>query len=479
MSGVPSERPSPGAPRQPARARGALPAGLAALDPAILDVGEAVPARVLSDWHVQAEPGVRPLALARPRSTDEVAQVLRACEAAGVPVVPQGGLTGLVGGAVPVDGCVALSLERLRAIESIDAIGGTITVQAGVPLQAVQEAADAADMLFPLDIGARGSCLIGGNVSTNAGGNRVLRYGMARDLVLGLEAVLADGTVISAMNTMLKNNTGYDLKQLFIGSEGTLGVVTRLVLRLFPKPRTVNTALCACADFASVYELLKRARARLAGSLAAFELMWPAFYARALDAGGLSPPLGREHAAYVLIESMGTDPARDADAFGEFIERALLDGVVADGALAMSAADAQRFWAIRDMSGTLVRALAPVGNYDVSIETGRIDAFEQALSARLRARWPGAETICFGHLADSNLHLFVTVPQRPFPEHEVDTVVYDCVGEWGGSISAEHGIGVLKRPFLDRSRSPQEIAAMRRIKAALDPRGILNPGKVI
>lgn len=237
--------------------------------------------------------------------------------------------------------------------------------------------------------------------------------------------------------------------------------------------------LCACATFASVYELLTRARAHLAGSLAAFEVMWPAFYEHALASGGLRAPLAHGHAAYVLVESMGADTARDAAHFSEFVESAMADGVLADGVLAHTVADARCLWAIRDMSGTLVRELAPVGNDDVSIQTGRIDAFERALDERLRARWPGARTLCFGHLADGKLHLFVTVPGRPFPEVAIDTLVYDCVGDWDGSISAEHGIGLLKRPFLDRSRSMTEIEAMRRIKRALDPNGIMNPGKVI
>lgn len=438
--------------------------------------GSDIGPRHQGDWLLKAGPDDSPFALTRPRTTDDVSAVLRICHAAGVPVVPQGGLTGLTGGAVPVRGAVLLSLERMRAVEEVDPTAGTITVQAGVPLQAVQEAADAAGMLFPLDIGGRGSCLIGGNLSTNAGGNRVLRYGMARDLVLGLEAVLADGTVMTSLNKMLKNNAAYDLKHLFIGSEGTLGVITRAVLRLFPRPMTTNTALCGFDSFDRIYAFLRSARAHLGGTLSAFETMWQAFYARAIE--GKTRPLGTGHIAYVLVESMGTDPSRDAEHFSALIEQALEAGVVADAVIAQSLKETQQIWAIRDASGELVQKLKPVGNYDVSVPTAEIDAFVAECTKRLRAQWEGAETICFGHLADSNLHMFVKVPATPFPEHEIDDVVYGCVRDWRGSISAEHGIGLLKKEYLDYSRTPAEIALMKTLRRALDPKGILNPGKV-
>lgn len=432
----------------------------------------------MGDWHVTA-PNVRPVALVKPRTTAEVAITLEVCNETGTPVVAQGGLTGLVGGAVPVDGCVLISLDRMTRIEEVDPIAGTITVEAGVTMQAVQEAADAAGLLFPLDIGGRGSCQIGGNISTNAGGNRVLRYGMARDLVLGMEAVLADGTVLTMLNKMLKNNAGYDLKHLFIGSEGTLGVVTRLVLRLFPKPRSVETALCGFRDFAGVYDFLRRMREQIGASLSAFELMWPEFYGRAVADSGVAAPLSTGFAAYVLVEAMGTDPERDAEHFSACIAQALEDGEVTDAVVAQSISDASRFWKIRDMSGPLVQKLAPLCNYDVSVETARIEDFRRDCLARLRARWPSAETICFGHLADSNLHMFVTVGETPFPASTVDEIVYACVRDWQGSISAEHGIGTVKRKYLAYSRTPAEIATMKLLKASLDRRGILNPGKVL
>lgn len=455
-----------------------VPERLTAIDSSIFTDPAEITERHRSDWHVKADAGATPLLLARPRTTEQVSAILKICHETGTPVIPQGGMTGLTGGGTAIDGAVLLSLERMRTIEELDPIASTMTVQAGVPLQTVQEAADAAGLLFPLDIGARGTCQIGGNLATNAGGNRVLRYGMARAMVLGVEAVLADGTVMTSLNKMLKNNAGYDLKQLFVGTEGTLGIITRAVLRLYPKPKSVAVALCAFDDFASVYAFLARARGALAGDLSAFEVMWPRFYRQAIDIGGHRPPLGRDHAAYVLVEMMGTDPDADRDRFERFVEAAVIGEEVVDAVVAQSHAEAERLWAIRDMSGELTHRLAPVASFDVSIETSRIDAFLKDAAVRCQARWPSAVLTNFGHLADSNAHMFVSVDDRPFPEHAIDDVIYGCVRDWGGSISAEHGIGLLKKPYLGFSRTPEELAIMRTLKRALDPAGILNPGKV-
>ena len=441
-------------------------------------LGEDIPRHHYGDWHMKAGEGVRPLALIRPRSTAEVSAALRICHRSMTPVVPQGGLTGLAGGATASHGAVLLSLERMRAIEALDSIASTITVEAGVPLQSIQEAADEADLLFPLDIGSRGSCLIGGHVSTNAGGNRVLRYGMARELVLGMEAVLADGTVITSLNKMLKNNTAYDLKQLFIGSEGTLGIITRLVLRLFPKPRSVATALCAFDTFDAVYDFLKRVRTGLASELSSFEVMWPRFFNEALAYGGGRAPFACEHAAYALVEMMGAEPEHDQARFERVIGGAIEAGEVVDAVMAQTLAEAQRLWAIRDMSGELIQKLAPLANFDVSVETGKVAAFLQDCENRCLDRWPSAKLYNFGHLADSNAHIFVTVDERPFPEHAIDELIYGCVRDWEGSISAEHGIGLLKKEFLGLSRTEAEIDLMKALKTAMDPHSILNPGKL-
>ncbi len=430
------------------------------------------------DWAVTVAEHDRPSAVVYPRTTDEVAAVLRACTAHGIPAVAQGGLTGLVGGAVPVAGCVALSLSRMKAIEEVDASSATITVQAGVPLQAIQDAADAAGMLFPLDIGSRGSCAIGGNVSTNAGGVRVLRYGMTRELVLGMEAVLPDGTVLSMLNKMQKNNTGYDLKQLFIGAEGTLGVVTRLVLRLFPKPASVCTAFCALPDYGATLEFLRRARTGLGGTLSAFEVMWPEFYQIATRAFGRRGPLEAGHDMYVLIEAMGTDQARDETQFSALIEQALEDGVVTDAAIAQSGRQVQEIWDIRDSVAEFSRTFHPHVSFDVSVPVGRIGEFVDATAATLQRKHQGIRALWFGHVADSNLHVCVKQDEGGPGKDEINDIVYASVRAFGGSVSAEHGIGLLKKKFLPMSRSPAELDVMRRIKAVLDPAGIMNPGKI-
>jgi FAD/FMN-containing dehydrogenase len=439
-----------------------------------------VPPRHLTDWYVPAAAGCHPLAVALPRSTDEVACLLRACSAHRIPVVPQGGLTGLAGGATPVAGCVALSLERMRAVEEIDPAAATTTVQAGAPLQSVQEAADAAGLLFPLDIGSRGSCTIGGNLATNAGGNRVLRYGMARELVLGLEAVLADGTVLTGLNKMQKNNAGYDLKQIFIGSEGTLGVITRAVLRLFPRPASICTAFCALPGYAAVLGLLARARARarLGGALSAFEVIWPEFYHLATTDHGIRPPLPAGAAVYVLMDSLGADQAQDMAAFGALVESALEDGIIADAVLAQSHRESRALWALRDSVVQFQRSFDPHVGFDVSLPIGRMQEFIDDCRAALAARQPGIRILWFGHIADSNLHICVKREPEGLGKSEVDGIVYGRVRAYGGSVSAEHGIGLIKKPFLAFSRTEAEIAAMRRLKAAFDPLGILNPGKV-
>lgn len=431
-----------------------------------------------SDFINTMAAGIEIPAVARPRNTGEVSRILAICNEERMPVIPQGGLTGLAGGAVPNRPALLLSLERMRAIEALDPAGATITVEAGVVLQSVQEAAAEAGMFFPLDLGGRGTAQIGGNVSTNAGGNRVLRYGMMRELVLGLEAVLADGTVVSSMNTMLKNNAGYDLKQLFIGTEGTLGVVTRVVLRLFPEARSVSTGLVAVKDYASLLALMGEVKAAFGGTLAAFEAMWPDFYRLGTTALDRRPPLPHGHAAYVLIETLGTDPERDQAAFEETLARVIEQGIVEDAVIASSEQQRGELWAIRDCPGEFPKVFWPQISFDVSLPAGRIGDFVELLRGRLLDRWPEAGLVFFGHIADSNLHLSVHLDEDPMPVHAIDDVVYSAVGEWGGSISAEHGIGTVKKEFLHHSRGPEEIALMKRLKVALDPNGILNPGKV-
>lgn len=446
---------------------------------AAVALGHDIPERYFQDWMTSSPVGTA-RALVRPASTQEVSDLLAMCHAQGVPVVPQGGRTGLAGGAQPVASCVLLSLEKMHGIEAVDRASSTISVQAGVTMGQVQAAALEQGLYFPLDLGGRDSCTIGGNLSTNAGGNRVLRYGMARDLVLGLEVVLADGTVLSHMNTMIKDNTGYDLKQLFIGSEGTLGVITRAVLRLFAQPLGTQTALCSLRGYDEVLQLLAHARSRLAGRLSAFEMMWPDFYQR-MTAGlpHLSTPLPHGAGAYVLIESQGASPEADAAHFEQTLSEALEQGWVEDVVIAQSDSDTRRLWAVRDASGEFRAVFWPHVGFDVSVTTGDLGRFVDDLKRQLRQRWPDTQTVFFGHVGDSNVHIGVKVADGPQPEAEIEDLVYQVVGQWRGSVSAEHGIGTLKRAHLHHSRTPAELQTMRTLKQALDPRGILNPGKVL
>jgi FAD/FMN-containing dehydrogenase len=418
----------------------------------------------------------RPLAVLRPRSAAEVSASLRACHAAGIAVVPQGGLTGLAGGATPQAGQVVLSLERLKGIEEIDRDSATMTVLAGTPLEMAQKAAEEAGLYLALDIGSRGSCQIGGNIATNAGGNHVIRYGMARAQVLGLETVLADGTVLTALAKVMKNNTGYDLNQLFIGSEGTLGVVTRAVLRLHARPLSKSTALIATSGFDAAVRVLCRLQAEL-GEVSGFEAMWPDFYRYVTDKAGIKPMV-ETHPFYALTEFQGNEPERDGARLEECLGAAIEAGDALDAVIAQSEREARSFWKIHE--GEPLDRLPYLINFDVSAPTAQLGALGDRLKTALTARWPEGVFFVYGHVGDGNIHLSGwaggTMEQVA---HEMDEIVYGEVRRIGGSISAEHGIGTLKRDYLGHSRSAAEIEVMRRIKAALDPKGILNPGKVI
>ena len=453
----------------------------ALLDPAGLQTGDAIETRFRKDWY--APLGEPPLAVVRPRSTEEVSAVLALCHRHGQPVVPQGGLTGLAAAATPGAGELVLSLERLRGVEEIDEQAGTMTVWAGTTLQAAQEAAREAGWLLAVDLGARGSCQIGGNIATNAGGNRVIRYGMMRDQVLGLEVVLADGTVLTSLNKMLKNNAGYDLRQVFIGSEGTLGVITRAVLRLAPLPASTQTALCALDSFEDVVRLLRHAQRALSGRVSAFEVMWADYYELVTTRiPGVRAPLPAGQPFYVLVDLQGHDVDADAAAFERMLESAMENGWVTDAAVAASGKEAESFWKLRDAVAEFPQLWAPNAAFDVSLPIGTIGTFAAALRQAVLGVWPAAEIVNFGHVGDSNLHFCVHLPgvgPADFPEAEIDAVAYEVVRQFRGSVSAEHGIGVHKKPFLGNSRTPAELALMRTIKRALDPRGILSPGRVL
>jgi FAD/FMN-containing dehydrogenase len=441
-------------------------------------VGDALKTRPAGIWRPA---GIRARALVRPRSTAEVSAVMRICHRLDQAVVAHGGLTGLVGGALVTADDVVLTLELLNGIEEINDVDRTATVQAGVVLQAVQEAVDGHGLMFPLDLGGRGSATIGGNISTNAGGNRVIRYGMMREMVLGLEAVLADGTVVSSMNQMIKNNAAYDLKQLFIGSEGTLGIVTRAVLRLREKPRSQETLFVAIDSFRQVTEFLKVMDRALGGALSAFEVMWNDFYRLVTTEPAKSqPPLPHDFPFYVLVEAMGGDPENERARVEAALAQAYESGLIADAVIAGSDAQRQALWAMRDDVAQTFR-LAPTVAFDVSMRISKMKDYVDTVNDRLRERFGDYHNLIFGHLGDGNLHMVVSVGKQGADvevRHEVERCVYEPLEAIAGSVSAEHGIGLEKKPYLKLCRSESEIQLMRALKKALDPKGILNPGKI-
>ena len=421
-------------------------------------------------------------AVIRPRSTAELSAVMQRCHAVRQPVIGTGGLTGLVHGTDAQGHEIQISFERMRSVISVDPVGRTMLVEAGTPLQVVHEAAAAHGLIYPVDLGSRGSCTIGGNISTNAGGNTVVRYGMTRDNVLGLEAVLADGTVISSLNTLLKNNAAYDLKQLFIGSEGTLGLVTRAVLKLYPQPLSEGTALVALDSFDAVMAFFAHCGRRLGGLLSSFEVMWQSHYELiAVNSGRHNPPLPGGHGYYAIVEATGTDAERDEALFAEVLGEALEQGHASDVVIAASKAQRAAIWGVREDIEGLFGALTPSCTFDVSMPIAAMDDYVLKLTAAAHAEW-GADTrvVVFGHLGDGNLHILVAPrPWSAEAPHKVETLVYEPLRALGGSISPEHGIGLEKRAWLNVSRTPEEIALMHTLKAALDPLGLLNPGKVL
>jgi FAD/FMN-containing dehydrogenase len=434
-------------------------------------------------WHGQA------LAVVRPASTAEVAQVVQACAHHGVAIVPQGGNTGLVGGGVPdMSGSqVLLSLQRMNRLRAIDPANLTLTVEAGMVLQAVQQAAADAGLLFPLSLAAEGSCTLGGNLATNAGGTQVLRWGNARELCLGLEVVTAEGEVWEGLTGLRKDNTGYDLRDLFVGSEGTLGIITAATMKLAPTPAATMTALAACASLAGCVELLKLARARLGSGLTGFEVMGRF----ALDLVGRHfPQLPQPLAAApwtVLLEHSDTEGEEAARArFETLLEAAMEAGQVSDAVVAESLAQSQALWHLRE-SIPLAQSQEGLNiKHDISLPVSAIPEFVAGTDALLLARFPGARLVNFGHLGDGNLHYNVQAPAGAdgakflvTHEHAVNTLVFDALQPHGGSFSAEHGIGELKRGELAARKSPVALRLMHSIKSALDPQGLMNPGRVL
>jgi FAD/FMN-containing dehydrogenase len=426
-------------------------------------------------------------AVVKPGSTEEVAGILKLCSEAGLGVVPLGGNTGLVGGGVPDfpdDNGIVLSTERLTAIRDIDALNQTITVEAGVILADIQRIAEDAGALFPLSLGAEGSCRIGGNLSTNAGGVQVLQYGNARDLVLGLEVVLADGRIWDGLRALRKDNTGYDLKHLFIGAEGTLGIITAAVLKLFPRPPAQETALCAAGDARSLLQVLQRIRARAGETLTAFEIMNRFCMEIAQkNVPAASDPFDRAHPEYALIELSGNASVRETleTVLGEALEEGLID----DAVVASSSAQAEDLWAIREAIPEAQKHEGGSIKHDVSVPVSSVGDFLEKATELVEKELPNVRVCAFGHAGDGNIHFNLSQPagvdRDAYLESwtRINRLVHDLVMDMGGSFSAEHGIGQLKRSDLVRYKSDVELDLMRTMKRALDPKNIMNPGKVV
>nr|WP_229427314.1 FAD-binding oxidoreductase [Massilia atriviolacea] len=448
---------------------------------------EADMAPFLTDWRGRFTG--RALAVLRPADPQQVAQLVQACAAQRVPIVPQGGKTGLVLGGVPdASGrAVVLSLARLNRVRALDTVNRTITVDAGCILHTIQQAAAAEGCLFPLSLAAEGSCSIGGNLSTNAGGTAVLRYGNTRELCLGLEVVTAQGDIWNGLRGLRKDNTGYDLRDLFIGAEGTLGVITGAVLRLFPQPRAAITALVAIAAPRQALDLLTLAQDRCGASLTGFELMSD-FCLRLVGTHfpGLAQPFVTRHAQYVLLELSSSESEQHAvDLLEQTIADAIAQDIADDAVVATSVAQSLALWKLREHIPLAQAAAGKNVKHDIALPVSRIADFIDTTDARVLAAFPGCQLVCFGHVGDGNLHYNVAPP--PGTAHEdflanqeaLNRIVHDSVAAHGGSISAEHGIGALKRDELKRYKPEVELNMMRAIKAALDPLGIMNPGKIL
>ena len=422
----------------------------------------------------------------RPGSVDEVAAILKLANETKTAVVPQGGNTGLVGGQIPHHGEVILSLTRLDKIREVDAVSNTMTVEAGVTLQHAREAAAEADRLYPQLLPSEGTCTIGGNLSTNAGGTAALAYGIARSHAVGLEVVLADGRVLRNLNKLKKDNTGYDLKNLFIGAEGTLGVITAAVLRLVPKPRSVETAFAGVPSPQAALDLLGIAEERTAGGVTSFEMMARTGVDAVVQHDSASRhPLATPYPWYVLIEL--SSQARDGlrEVMEDILAAGHGKGLVLDATIADSVQQAKAFWRIRELFGEVQRHIGASIKHDISVPVANVPAFIEEADAAVAKFIPGSKTLPFGHVGDGNIHYNVMQPEGMDKEkflarwHDVNEVVFAVVKKFGGSISAEHGVGVMKRDILPDYKDPVAIELMRGLKHLLDPNGILNPGKVL
>lgn len=426
------------------------------------------------------------LAVIRPGCTDDVAAVVTACAQAGIAIVPQGGNTGLCGGAVPSGRSVVISTERMTRIRALDPVNFTLTAEAGCVLATVQAAAEVENCLFPLSLAAEGSCRIGGNLSTNAGGVSVLRYGNARDLVLGLEVVLPDGRIWNGLRALRKDNTGYDLKHLFVGAEGTLGIITACVLKLFPRPRETETAFIALPDPDAALGLLATARAASGDAVTACELIPRIGLDLCLThVTGARDPFAERHPWYLLLELSSSRPGGLRDALEAVLSDALESGQALDAVLAESGEQRKSFWRIREGIPEAQKKEGGSIKHDVAVATSRVPEMLRRCADAVETAMPGVRVIAFGHIGDGNIHFNLTQPAAADTKAflaewtRMNRLVHDIVADMGGSVSAEHGIGILKIHEMARYKSEVELDLMRRIKTALDPQGIMNPGKVL
>jgi FAD/FMN-containing dehydrogenase len=418
-------------------------------------------------------------ALVLPESTSDVVAALKICNQYKQAVVPQGGLSNVVNSATATSEEIAISLERMNVIQQVDKINQFVEVEAGVILENLHEKVKEDGFIFPLDLGAKGSCMIGGNIATNAGGLQALRFGVMRNLVLGLEVVLPDGTILDNLNPVLKNNTGYDLKHLFIGSEGTLGIITRAILKLSPAPAFFSTSFIALENFENSRQLLNRAKIFFGDKLTSFEILWPAFY-RLLTSenSGNKKVMPDNYPLYVLTEISGADPTIQSLMEG-FLETALNDNIILDAVFAQQQEDRKQFWQIREKIDHILVQHNPVFNFDVSLPVSEMERYVAAVDAELKQNFDIVYNYVFGHMGDGNLHLMINCGEGNIAAKElVEKIVYAPLQSMHSSVSAEHGIGLLKKKWLPFSKSPQEIAVMKSIKNLLDPNNIMNPGKI-
>ncbi|MEE9373778.1 MAG: FAD-binding oxidoreductase [Saprospiraceae bacterium] len=425
--------------------------------------------------------GLNAIGVVLPRTTEEISKTLKICNRYKQPINIHGGLTNLVGATETVENEIVISLEKMNKIEEVDERSRTMTVQAGVKLEEVQNAAEEKNLLFPLNFGAKGSAQMGGIISTNAGGLRVFRYGMTRALVLGLEVVLADGTIISGLKKIIKDNSAYDLKQLFIGSEGTLGIITRAVLKLVEAPKSRNSAFIAFNDYDKIVSFLKYMDGGLAGTMSGFELIWKDCYVGMTSPPALiKPPLPHDYKYYVLIESLGSDQDYDRDKMQSLLEYAFETDMILDATLAMNESDLNWFWTIREDVHAIVSRCKVDQHFDISMPIPHIGSVLDEILDELKYIPEVKHRFVFGHVADGNIHLIIgKETDNADVILAVNDIIYAPLKALGGSVSAEHGIGTHKKAYLTMCRTDEEISLMKTMKRALDPNEILNPGRVI